>query len=95
MVCKDNLLGLLSFCSLSILAKFHSLEASIVTMKSQSIYSPLTCMQETWLSDESKLAMVTLDGYKSLIYSISQEICTRFCCALLCCGYAIVNNEFT
>ena len=31
----------------------------------------------------------------SNIYSISQEICTRFCCALLCCGYAIVHNEFT
>ena len=30
-----------------------------------------------------------------LKYSISQEICTRFCCALLCCGYAIVHNEFT
>ena len=28
-------------------------------------------------------------------YSISHEICTRFCCALLCCGYAIVHNEFT
>ena len=28
-------------------------------------------------------------------YSISQEICTRFCCALFCCGYAIVHNEFT
>ena len=28
-------------------------------------------------------------------YSISQEICTRFCCALLCCGYAIVHNELT
>ena len=28
-------------------------------------------------------------------YSISQEICTRFCCALLCRGYAIVHNEFT
>ena len=28
-------------------------------------------------------------------YSISQEICTLFCCALLCCGYAIVHNEFT
>ena len=26
-------------------------------------------------------------------YSISQEICTRFCCALLCCGYAIVHHE--
>ena len=30
----------------------------------------------------------------SRCYSISQEICTRFCCALLCCGYAIVHNEF-
>ena len=29
------------------------------------------------------------------MYSISQEICTRFCCALLCCGYAIGHNEFT
>ena len=28
-------------------------------------------------------------------YSISQKLCTRFCCALLCCGYAIVHNEFT
>ena len=28
-------------------------------------------------------------------YSISQEICTWFCCALLCCGYAIIHNEFT
>ena len=31
----------------------------------------------------------------SLKYRISQERCTRFCCALLCCGYAIVHNEFT
>ena len=29
------------------------------------------------------------------MYSISQEICTRFCCALLCCGYVIIHNEFT
>ena len=29
------------------------------------------------------------------IYSISQEIWTRFCCALLCFGHAIVHNEFT
>ena len=33
--------------------------------------------------------------YNYIRYSISQEICTRFCCALLCCGYAIVHNEFT
>ena len=30
----------------------------------------------------------------SMPYSIPQEICTRFCCALLCCGYVIVHNEF-
>ena len=28
-------------------------------------------------------------------YGISQEICTRFCYALFCCGYGIVQNEFT
>ena len=28
-------------------------------------------------------------------YCISQEICTRFCYALLCCGYAIVHNEYS
>ena len=31
---------------------------------------------------------------RSCVYSIAPEICTRFCCALLCCGYAIVHNEF-
>ena len=33
--------------------------------------------------------------YERKIYSISQKICTRFCCASLCCGYAIVHIEFT
>ena len=28
--------------------------------------------------------------FVSSSYSISQEICTRFCCALLCCGNAII-----
>ena len=28
-------------------------------------------------------------------YSISQEICRRFCCALFCCAYPIVYNGFT
>ena len=39
--------------------------------------------------------VLTQQGRVMHIYSISQEICTRFCCALLCCGYAIVHNEFT
>ena len=33
--------------------------------------------------------------YDVIVMSISQEICTRFCCALLCCGYAILHNECT
>ena len=40
----------------------------------------------------SNKEVVSMSGHH---YSISQEICTRFCCALLCCGYAIVHNEFT
>ena len=44
-----------------------------------SIWFNVMCLHMTWLA----------------IYSTSQEICTRFCCALLCCGYAIVHNEFT
>ena len=37
----------------------------------------------------------TLFFNPQVTYSISQEICTRFCCALLCCGYVIVHNELT
>ena len=33
--------------------------------------------------------------HTDVVYSVSQEICTRFCCTLLCCGYAIVYNELT
>ena len=40
--------------------------------------------------------MVTMGGAGQMSdYSISQEIYIRFCCALFCCGYAIVHNEFT
>ena len=41
------------------------------------------------------MGVVKLSTTSNCIYSISQEICTRFCCALFCCGYAIVHNEFT
>ena len=43
----------------------------------------------------SQLEHVMGLGGWAVSYSTSQEICTRFCCALLCCGYAIVHNEFT
>ena len=50
----------------------------------------LTALQWLWQTINQNLF-----HERPSIYSISQEICTRFCCALLCCGYAIVHNEFT
>ena len=49
-----------------------------------------TCFPSWYRKGYNPLALWT-----SSTYSISQEKCTRFCCALLCCGYAIVHNEFT
>ena len=48
-----------------------------------------------WLRSKKCTCWWTNTISQLLGYSISQEICTRFCCALLCCGYAIVYNEFT
>ena len=48
----------------------------------------------TWCIGNNNVALRYLIA-NFVIYNISQEICTRFCCALLCCGYAIVHNEFT
>ena len=52
-------------------------------------------VQENWVELENSLRGENKKIYGDVMYSISQEICTRFCCALLCCGYAIVHNEFT
>ena len=56
----------------------------------------------TFVNDPMTADYLTMQGLKvssfsngTVSYSISQELCTRFCCALLCCGYAIVHNEFT
>ena len=52
-------------------------------------------LNDKWYPDQD--AMMAMSQISSCpdMYSISKEICTRFCCALLCCGYAIVHNEFT
>ena len=57
-----------------------------------SIFSPLSIIQYVGLYVFSlPISIVMIE----IICSISQEICTRFCCTLLCCGYVIVHNEFT
>ena len=50
---------------------------------------------EVFLFDGCVKEKKTVSVDHNTSYSISQEICTRFCCALLCCGYAIVHNGFT
>ena len=53
---------------------------------------PVLCV----IGTQTGLSLCLLLHYHlTVVYSISQEICTRFCCALLCCGYAIVHDEFT
>ena len=52
---------------------------------------------QVWLGTLCSLAKHVWYNLQSVIsngYSISPKICTRFCCALLCCGYVIVQNEF-
>ena len=59
------------------------------------------CLRVLWKNDWSRIfRSPCVDGPGCTctdrgLYSISQEICTRFCCALPCCGYAIVHNVFT
>ena len=56
-------------------------------MPSSLLWRHCNAMGQCWI--------ILIMGQQFRSYSISQEICTRFCCALLCCGYAIVHNEFT
>ena len=62
---------------------FDKDSSQCVTQRSGWVYCPI------W--------RVSSQPYFSFLcmYSISLEICTRFCCALLCCGDAIGHNEFT
>ena len=47
----------------SLFAKFDGLLPMIELFASQQIYFPVICIQETWINDESKLPLVSLDGY--------------------------------
>ena len=71
-------------------------------LNEQEIWSKYGILSQWWLQKKPStgvLAVLSFSwGYPVnyfLGYSISQEICTRFCCALLCCGYVIVHNKFT
>ena len=60
---KENFFGVLSLNAQSLFAKLDGLLAMIELFASQQIHFPVKCIQETWINDESKLSLVSLDGY--------------------------------
>ena len=61
---RENYFAVLSLNAQSILAKFNGLQAKLELFTAQNIHFPVICIQETWLQDETKLPLVSLDGYK-------------------------------
>ena len=70
---------------------FWYLEPINITLYINNIFSMTLHIYALWNLKKDVIKKAQMSDR----YSISQEICTRFCCALLCCGYAIVHNEFT
>ena len=60
---KDNAFSVLSLNAQSLFAKFSSLQATLDLFASQHIRFPIICIQETWITDESQLPLVSLEGY--------------------------------
>ena len=56
--------GILSLNAQSLLAKFDSFQVLLKVLKSQDMYFLVICIQESWISDDSKLPLVKLNGYK-------------------------------
>ena len=48
----------------SLFAKFNGLQAILDLYSSQRIHFPVICIQETWITDESTLSLVSLEGYE-------------------------------
>ena len=83
--------------------KCASIQASTCWTKTENAYHPwfyfFGCNKKLFIHYYYRMALLgsqrITDVTHGTRYSISQKICTRSCCALLCCGYAIVHNEFT
>ena len=61
---KDNSFSVLSLNAQSLFAKINELQAILDLYSSQRIHFPVICIQETWITDESKLPLVSLEGYE-------------------------------
>ena len=63
LISEDNFFGVLSLNAQSLFAKFDGLIAMIELFGSQRIHFPIICIQETWITDESQLPLVSIEGY--------------------------------
>ena len=75
-------------------AKWRPCCLGLNVLNTGTYYQGLNWFVRSGTPDKPTWALIATLSIKKY-NSISQEICTRFCCALLCCGYAIVHNEFT
>ena len=57
--------GILSWNAESLSAKFNSLQILLESLSLQNTHFPVICIQESWISDESMLQLLQLEGYNS------------------------------
>ena len=55
--------GVLSLNAQSLFTKFDGLIAMLELFGYQRIHFPIICIQETWITDESKMPLVSIEGY--------------------------------
>ena len=57
--------GILSLNAGSLSAKFNSLQTLLELLSTQNIHFPVICIQESWISDDSMLQLLQLEGYNA------------------------------
>ena len=68
-----NSFGILSLNAGSLLAKFNSLQILLELLSSQNIHFPVICIQESWITDESMLQLLQLNGYNTFHVNASSS----------------------
>ena len=68
-----NYFGILSLNAGSLSAKFNSLQILLELLSSQNIHFPVICIQESWITDESMLQLLQLNGYNTFHVNASSS----------------------
>ena len=68
-----NSFGILSLNAGSLSAKFNSLQILLELLSSQNIHCPVICIQESWITDESMLQLLQLNGYNTFHVNASSS----------------------